>query len=47
MLGFGPAHGQLTCRGIFEFAVPMEPHAATIPTRAKKLLAEAGYPERL
>jgi peptide/nickel transport system substrate-binding protein len=42
MLGFGRLTGNYVPR-IFQFAVPMEPHAYD-PARAKKLLAEAGYP---
>jgi peptide/nickel transport system substrate-binding protein len=42
MLGFGRLTGNYVPR-IFQFAVPMEPHAYD-PAKAKKLLAEAGYP---
>src|SRR4029453_3065980 len=42
MLGFGRLTGNYVPR-IFQFAVPMEPHAYD-PARAKKLLAESGYP---
>jgi peptide/nickel transport system substrate-binding protein len=42
MLGFGRLTGNMIPR-IFQFAVPMEPHAYD-PARSKKLLAEAGYP---
>jgi peptide/nickel transport system substrate-binding protein len=42
MLGFGRLTGNYVPR-IFQFAVPMEPHAYD-PARARKLLAEAGYP---
>ena len=42
MLGFGRLTGNYVPR-IFQFALPMEPHAYD-PARAKKLLAEAGYP---
>jgi peptide/nickel transport system substrate-binding protein len=41
MLGFGRLTGNYVPR-IFQFAVPMEPHAYD-PAKAKKLLAEAGY----
>ena len=44
MLGFGRLTGNYVPR-IFQFAVPMEPHPYD-PAKAKKLLAEAGYPER-
>ncbi|MET0487186.1 MAG: ABC transporter substrate-binding protein [Candidatus Rokuibacteriota bacterium] len=42
MLGFGRLTGNYVPR-IFQFAVPMEPHPYD-PAKAKKLLAEAGYP---
>ncbi len=42
MLGFGRLTGNFVPR-IFQFAVAMEPHAYD-PAKAKKLLAEAGYP---
>ena len=42
MLGYGRLTGNYVPR-IFQFAVPMEPHAYD-PARAKKLLAEAGHP---
>jgi peptide/nickel transport system substrate-binding protein len=42
MLGYGRLTGNYVPR-IFQFAVPMEPHAYD-PTRARKLLAEAGHP---
>ena len=42
MLGFGRLTGNYVPR-IFQFAVPMEPQPYD-PARAKKLLAEAGYP---
>ena len=42
MLGFGRLTGNYVPR-IFQFAVAMEPHAYD-PAKAKKLLAEAGYP---
>src|SRR5436309_1601202 len=42
MLGFGRLTGNFVPR-IFQFAVAMEP-AAYDPAKAKKLLAEAGYP---
>jgi peptide/nickel transport system substrate-binding protein len=42
MLGFGRLTGNYVPR-IFQFALPMEPHAYD-PAKAKKLLAEAGYP---
>jgi len=42
MLGFGRLTGNYVPR-IFQFAVPMEPHAYD-PAKSKKLLAEAGYP---
>ena len=42
MLGFGRLTGNMIPR-IFQFAVPMEPHAYD-PARSRKLLAEAGYP---
>jgi peptide/nickel transport system substrate-binding protein len=41
MLGFGRLTGNYVPR-IFQFAVPMEPHAYD-PAKAKKLMAEAGY----
>src|SRR5216110_301475 len=44
MLGFGRLTGNFVPR-IFQFAVAMEP-AAYDPAKAKKLLAEAGYPSR-
>ena len=42
MLGFGRLTGNYVPR-IFQFAVPMEPHPYD-PAKAKKLLADAGYP---
>ncbi len=42
MLGFGRLTGNFVPR-IFQFAVAMEPHAYDL-AKAKKLLAEAGYP---
>jgi peptide/nickel transport system substrate-binding protein len=42
MLGFGRLTGNYVPK-IFQFAVPMEPHAYD-PARARKLLAEAGHP---
>jgi peptide/nickel transport system substrate-binding protein len=42
MLGFGRLTGNYVPR-IFQFALPMEPHAYD-PAKAKKLLAEAGIP---
>ena len=42
MLGYGRLTGNYVPR-IFQFAIPMEPHAYD-PAKAKKLLAEAGYP---
>ena len=41
-LGYGRLTGNYVPR-IFQFAVPMEPHAYD-PARARKLLAEAGFP---
>jgi peptide/nickel transport system substrate-binding protein len=42
MLGFGRLTGNYVPR-IFQFAITMEPHAYD-PTKSKKLLAEAGFP---
>src|SRR5580765_4521292 len=42
MLGYGRPTGNYVPR-IFQCAIPMEPHAYD-PAKAKKLLAEAGYP---
>src|SRR6266852_1668807 len=42
MLGFGRLTGNFVPR-IFQFAVPMEPHPYD-PAKARKLLADAGYP---
>src|SRR3989442_4566002 len=42
MLGFGRVTGNYVPR-IFQFALPIEPHAYD-PAKARKLLAEAGYP---
>jgi peptide/nickel transport system substrate-binding protein len=42
MLGYGHLTGNYVPR-VFQFALPMEPHAYD-PAKARKLLAEAGYP---